>query len=359
MASAQTWQLTNARYEYYRFAPGINKQLAELRPDNYTGALYIAKDYAVIAFFVLLCIHVSWWFYPLALLFIGAHQRGLTTIAHDAAHQTLARNSTLNYALGILFASYPLFQKHWAYRVSHVHLHHPHLGDPQKDPDLEFFLGSGVYEVRSPFRYAIDIVVLPLLGGATAAYLKYLFTQRFKVSGEEKAKIDKKFLMIDVLGFYAFWIVVFIGSYALGGLDYLVLFWIIPYLTTFQALGWFVEIAEHCPMCETETTNLFLTRNRKGNLIERLIVGINLDEYHLEHHLTPGVPFWLLKKAQKIRMVDPQYSAVAATWGGLFVRGPQGQPSVITQLIERNERLYWQKKYGSAEAGPSLATGAA
>lgn len=53
-------------------------------------------------------------------------------------------------------------------------------------------------------------------------------------------------------------------------------------------------------MCETETQNVYLTRNRKGNFLERAIFGQNLDEYHLEHHLSPGIPFWLLHKAQKI-----------------------------------------------------------
>ncbi|ANP89934.1 MULTISPECIES: fatty acid desaturase family protein [Rhizobium] len=359
MVSDQTWQLTNARYESFRFSAEVKKALAELRPDNITGALYIAKDYAVIVLFALLCVKLSWWFYPLALLFIGAHQRGLTTIAHDAAHRTLARNGTLNYALGILFAAYPLFQKHWAYRVSHVYLHHPHLGDPDKDPDLKFFLESGVYKVRHPVRYITDIILLPLFGAATIGYLRYLFTHRFKVTGVEKSKLDSKALFIDKVGFYAFWTTILVGSYWLNLLDDVALFWIVPYLTTFQALGWFIEIAEHSPMCETEKTNLFLTRNRKGNCIERLLLGVNLDEYHLEHHLSPGIPFWLLKKAQKIRMRDPNYAEVAATWGGLFVRGPQGQRSVMSQLMERNERLYWQHKYGTDAAKIPLSVGLA
>jgi hypothetical protein len=47
-----------------------------------------------------------------------------------------------------------------------------------------------------------------------------------------------------------------------------------------------------------------------------------------------------LKRAQKIRMRDPQYAEIADSWGGLFVRGPKGQPSVMSQLIERNRDLY-------------------
>lgn len=339
MKQADAWKLRSTRFEAIQFDREINRQLSVLRPDNITGAAYIMKDYAVIVACVLATVHVSWWLYPLSVLLIGSSQRGLTTIAHDAAHRTLARNTTWNYILGILFAAYPLFQRHWAYRISHVYLHHPYLGDPEKDPDLKFFLSSGVYEVLPPKQYAFNIIWKPIFGGATVAYLKYLWTNRFSISVEDQSRSG---ILIDKYGFYLFWIAVLGGAYLLGLLHIVLLFWIVPYLTTFQVLGWFIELAEHSPMCETETQNVYLTRNRKGNFIERAILGQNLDEYHLEHHLSPGIPFWLLHKAQKIRLQDPQYAKVAATWGGLFVKGPQGQPSVIAQLMERNRRLYQQ-----------------
>jgi dihydrorhizobitoxine desaturase len=340
MEASQLWQLRNKRFETFQFSRDITRELSALRPDNITGALYILKDYLVILTCALATVRISWWLYPLAVLVIGAHQRGLTTISHDAAHRTLAKNTTWNYFLGIVFAAYPLFQRHWAYRVSHVHLHHPHLGDPEKDPDLKFFISSGVYEVRPPRDYAFSIVWKAILGGATLRYLNYLWHNRFLISSNEDKDIDKRGAVIDSYGFAAFWLIV-IGGFALAeSLHLLILFWLIPYLTTFQILGWFVEIAEHSPMCESEVANVYLTRNRKGSLIERLLFGVNLDEYHLEHHLSPGVPFWLLKRAQKIRMRDPKYAEIADSWGGLFVRGPKGQPSVISQLFERNRRLY-------------------
>ena len=337
----KTWKLTDTRYDKFAFKPEVNRQLAMLRPDNHTGALYIAKDYLVIFLAASTVLHLSWWFYPLAVILIGAHQRGLTTISHDAAHQTLARNKTWNYMLGILFAAYPLFQKHYAYRISHVYRHHPNLGDMNRDPDLKFFLNSGVYEVCHPIDYLFRIVIWPMIGGASVNYLGYLWNNRFKVSELSDNHVDPRHIQQDNIGFAVFWIIVTIGSLVLGLFDELLLFWIVPYLTAFQVLGWFVEIAEHSPMCETESSNIYLTRNRKGNWVERTLFGVNLDEYHLEHHLSPGVPFWLLAKAQKIRMQDPEYVKVAETWGGLFVAGPQGQKSVIRHLYERNEKLYW------------------
>ncbi|MBB5404304.1 fatty acid desaturase [Paraburkholderia atlantica] len=334
------WQLRGKRFTTWRFSRDIMRELSELRPDNLTGALYIVKDYLVILACAYATIRISWWLYPLAVLIIGAQQRGLTTIAHDAAHRTLARSTGWNYVLGIVFAAYPVFQRHWAYRYSHVHLHHPYLGDPERDPDLKFFISSGVYDVRPPREYAFAIVWKAMFGGATVRYLRYLWSERFLISREGKKDIDRRGAAIDTYGFAIFWLIVIFGFALTQSLDLLVLFWLVPYLTTFQALGWFIELAEHSPMCETETEDVYLTRNRKGNLIERLLVGANLDEYHLEHHLSPGVPFWHLKRAQKIRSRDPRYAEVADSWGGLFASGPKGQPSVINQLLERNRRLY-------------------
>jgi fatty acid desaturase len=344
------WKLKNGRYEKYSFGPHINKQLAALRPDNFTGALYISKDYLVIVSCAVAVTQLSWWLYPIAVLIIGAHQRGLTTISHDAAHRILARSTWLNYVLGVVFAAYPLFQRHYAYRLSHVQRHHPHLGNPDKDPDLAFFLRSGVYEVRHPVRYFADLIVQPVLGGATLAYLSYLWTHRFRVKQEAADGIDVRKIWLDTVGFVAFWVAVVALAAYFGLFVELLLFWVVPYLTSFQILGWFIEVAEHSPMCETESKNIYLTRNRKGNWIERILFGVNFDEYHLEHHLSPGIPFWHLHSAQQIRIQDPEYAAVARTWGGLFVSGPQGQRSVIGQLMDRNDRLYWRQQCSQADA---------
>lgn len=335
------WRLQGKRYEKYSFEKEINRQLAELKPDNFTAVLYIAKDYIVMLACALAVIHVSFWLYPIAVLLIGAHQRGLTTVAHDSAHRILATNKRWNVFLGVVFAAYPLFQKHYAYKVSHVYLHHPHLGDPERDPDLRFFLNSGVYEVRHPIDYLLKIVVWPVFGGATINYLTYLWQNRFSVTQVPESHLDARLLRRDTIGFCAFWLIVIGASVALGLFDELLLFWVIPYLTVFQILGWFIEIAEHSPMCETQESSIYLTRNRKGNLIERVLFGVNLDEYHLEHHLSPGIPFWHLKRAQEIRKKNPAYAKVADTWGGLFVAGPEGQKSVMRQLLERNDVLYW------------------
>jgi fatty acid desaturase len=113
----------------------------------------------------------------------------------------------------------------------------------------------------------------------------------------------------------------------------LLLFWIIPYLTSFQILGWYIELSEHTPLVRDSSVDLYMTRNRKSRLWERLLTGIHNDHYHLEHHLDPRTPFYKLPQAREIRMRDPKYAEVDAQFGGLWHRGPQGQPSAITAIV--------------------------
>jgi len=87
--------------------------------------------------------------------------------------------------IGTVMTAYPIFQQHYAYKVSHVYTHHPKLGNPDADPDLQFFVEEKVYTATPRNRYFNRIVVWPALGKQTVAYLRYLIRNRFLVLEEE------------------------------------------------------------------------------------------------------------------------------------------------------------------------------
>src|SRR6185503_1043812 len=109
----------------------------------------------------------------------------------------------------------------------------------------------------------------------------------------------------------------------------LLLFWVIPYLTSFQILGWYIELSEHTPFLENQTVDLYMARNRKSRGLEKFLTGIHNDHHHLDHHLNPAIPFWNLPKANRIWLQDPNYAAQDRRTGGLFTRGPNGAPSAM------------------------------
>jgi dihydrorhizobitoxine desaturase len=67
------------------------------------------------------------------------------------------------YLLGTLPTAWLIFQRHFAYRKSHVMTHHLYLGRADRDPDLEFFIAEGVFEATSDSSFLLRIVILPII----------------------------------------------------------------------------------------------------------------------------------------------------------------------------------------------------
>ncbi len=333
------WAYDGKRYRMHRFPAEVRARMKLLnRSDNWHAGLAWLEDVVWIAACVWLCVAVSWWCYPLAVLVIGARQRGLSTILHDCAHGVGAADHRVRMLLGTVLTAYPIFQQHYAYKVSHVFTHHPRLGDPDRDPDLRFFIEQGAYRAASPRTYVRRVVLMPLFGTQTWAYLRYLVRNRYRVLREGRGPEAPQAVRgpkraFDRAGFWLFWAAVAGVCWSQGWTLELLLFWFVPYLTSFQILGWYIELSEHTPLVRDARVDLHMTRNRKSRGWEKFLTGIHNDNYHLEHHLDPRTPFWNLGKARRVRLADPDYAAVDAVLGGLFTRGPQGQPSAVSAIV--------------------------
>jgi fatty acid desaturase len=219
-----------------------------------------------------------------------------------------------------------------------VALHHAYLGDPERDPDLRFFIEQGAYARTSRGRFWLKHIILPVLGSRTVAYLQYLIDNRFKHRQRHVAKPRSRRLrrrmLVDRVAFFGFWASV-IGSFAAAGVLWdLVLFWVVPYLTSFQILGWYIELSEHTPWLETEDTDLHMTRNRRSRGLEKFLTGIHNDHHHLDHHLDTSTPFWHLPRAREIRLRDPDYARIDARTGALFTRASNGAPSALAAIMQ-------------------------
>lgn len=324
----------------YRFPKDVERDVKALnKPDNWHVLLAWAEDVLWIALSVALCVYGSWWCYPLAVLVIGARQRGLSTLLHDCAHGVGVADRRLQMFVGTLLTAYPIFQQHYAYKTSHVFTHHPKLGSPEADPDLRFFIEQGAYRQSATAAYVRRVVLLPLLGSQTWAYLRYLVRNRWRVlTGAERrpltdAPVQRRKRALDRAGFWLFWGAVVALAWSGGWLLGLLLFWVVPYLTSFQILGWYIELSEHTPLVRDSNVDLHMTRNRKSRGWEKFLTGIHNDNYHLEHHLDPRTPFWNLHRARRVRLRDPEYAQVDRAMGGLFTRGPEGQPSAIAAIV--------------------------
>ena len=169
----QATLLDRRRYRHYKFSREIEAQMKALSTtDNWHSPLALLVDYGMIAAAALACLYASWWLYPLAVVLIGARQRGVSSILHESSHGVSARSAALRGVLGTVLTAYPIFQTFYAYKISHVLTHHPQLGRRELDADLQFFIGEDVFKPVSPRRYFWRMMVLPQLGLRTFAYFR-------------------------------------------------------------------------------------------------------------------------------------------------------------------------------------------
>ncbi|MCF5747679.1 hypothetical protein ALQ93_200034 [Pseudomonas syringae pv. pisi] len=291
--------------------------------DNWHWAVGFAQDLIVIAVAILLSFQTPY-LYPLTILLIGSRQRAIASLLHEAAHLTLMSNRQLSRVIGEYLLAYPIFQNYEAYRRSHVKMHHHHLGNQLTDPDHRYYIDSGLYAVSDRFDFFLHHVLKSITLTNTSRYFIYLVKNR---AGDIIAKPMQgiKLLLVHLTIFAIFWI-------SVGPLGYL-LFWLVPYFTAFQVIGWFSEISEHFGMFGVYDDEVKMTRNRFPMLIERIFIGMHGDNYHLTHHLFPGVPYWNLSKAHQILMDDPSYSEANNGCGGIFTARGDARSS-LAQIFE-------------------------
>lgn len=343
-ASARSEQQTEAaqpaervrRFRTHHFPEAIERRLKALSHINSAHALLaLAEDLSLLlagmaavriglsnagdGWGVALCL-VGW-------LVIGARMRGLATLLHESAHKALARPLWLNALIGSV-AGWAILQLRSAYVQSHIGEHHRYLGDPDRDPDTRQYVMLKLLDADPQHMVRRNLVQL-LLGLKTFVNLPYLLRDRLVPrSGVHLTPWE----LAELAGFLAAWTALLAVCAATGHLDTLLYLWIIPYLTTFQAINWLIEVSEHFPLIWTCKDPFHHTRNRKGPAIERFFTGCHGENWHRVHHERPGIPFWNLKAAHAAMMEDPEYAATEAETGGLFLRGANGEPSIVSAI---------------------------
>lgn len=337
--------------DFTRLSPKIRRDLRVLcRLDNYHGALGLLFDYAVIAVSIYLCLGISYWFYPLSLLLIGSTQRALVNILHESSHKVLARNKALNVLLGTTCSGHLVFHLYNPYRSSHIGFHHRFLGDAEKDPDFEFHRNCGIYDPSLGNRaFFLRNILFAVFGLRSLEYVRYVIEDRILFKSKNVAVSMPLGLRAERWMLLGLWAAILTPLTVGGFLLEFLLFWIVPLLTTAIAVGWLSELAEHYPLPESENRQILMTRNRHGWLLERFLLGRHNDNYHLVHHLNPGIPFWNMRKAHDVLLGDAAYVAWDGLWAGILTRS-LGRRDKETLLSYAAKYRDWRRAGGDPRA---------
>jgi fatty acid desaturase len=299
---------------------------SELKPlfkkEVYRHVLAMIYDWTLIVLSIYLCLSffnpIS---YFIAVLIIGSRMHALAILMHDATHYRFLNNRQWSDFVTNVFTMYPLFTNIDNYRNNHLR-HHRHLNS-EHDPDWVAKLGVKAFtfpKTKSKFLLTI-LSYLTLYRGLSDAIW---FFKRFQnpKKGEKQAKDKKQLIFVIIL-----FAILTIG----GWWKYYLLFWVVPYLSTFFMFQYIRSVAEHFGELEYDHL-LNSTRTVRPNWLERFLLAPHNVGYHLEHHLYPGVPFYNLGKLHHLLMRDQEYNQKAHITIG-YVRGLFDELSKSNNII--------------------------
>lgn len=321
------------RLPRHRFDAEVRQKIRTLHDlDNWHGVAAWASDVVWIAVAITLAElardTVMFWptYILVALPVISTRQRSLATLLHESAHGTVAKSKRLNRLLGTYLSGYLIFQTRSSYFASHVRDHHGRFGNPRRDPDLIGHLRAGLYDPLPKWRFVLKFLVLPLFL-CQVPEIARLVRDRLvydAVDRREKARLLAYVVSLSLV------VALFFGMAELA------LYWYIPLLVGFPVVNWYLELLEHFPLPLNAERDIEATRHRAVGRISRHFLGIHNEGYHLDHHLSPRIPFWNLPRAHRIRMSDPAYRAVVEATGGARSGNVLGQFRLIVEARPRS-----------------------
>jgi len=267
--------------------PDVREALHRVGPKHYVRlasflALYLGA--ASIACWLAHTFRSSAWVYaanfPFYLL-AAASLHGISLFTHEGVHGTLSPRLWWNRALSIACAL-PVLQNYSAYKVLHLK-HHHHLGK-EGDPDhyanytswtwLEFAMHWG----RLIIGYPAYILAIPILGfrHGTASARRWII---FEV------------VLLALLS--AGTLLVLPWPWLLHG-------WLIPMLII-NTLVNIRGMSQHT-FLEHQSDTVLGTRSILTNRVSAFFMCN--ENYHLEHHLYPGVPWYNLPRLHQVLRKD-------------------------------------------------------
>lgn len=205
------------------------------------------------------------------------------TVLHEAAHGNIRgegvgwrRVETLvGWCSGMLLTiPFPVF------RLLHLK-HHAHTNHPEKDPD--YWVAAGQW-------WQVGLKSMSIIVGYYWHFVHFFPRQA-------NAR-EKKYIWQSVLGFAAVYAVTFLSVPLHWGWEVLVLWWG-PALLASGILALVFNWLPHHPHQTQDKylhTRIFLRRG--------LTPVLMAQNYHLIHHLHPGLPFYLYPRAFRLLVTD-------------------------------------------------------
>ncbi len=269
------------------------KRLSILQPTKTAFAL--GFDWLVIIAAIAVSVWANnWVVYFLSIAVIAGRQHALAVLNHDFAHHRFLKNKVLSEWIGDIFLAWPILITVDSYRKTHME-HHFHT-NTEDDPDYAPRLDMKTYKFPMNIWFLITSLVGYLLVITSLYDVKSLHLKKI-------ANSQTRSYVFARLGFYAL-IGLVIGF--TGVWREFLLYWVVPYFTLFFAFNYVRGVAEHFSAMDYSTLEGG-TRTVVPHLWEKAFFGPHNVDFHSEHHLYPGVPFYNLPALHDLLMQNPDY----------------------------------------------------
>jgi len=265
----------------------------------------IARQWAVIVATVVVVSRIgTWWAYLIGIVVVATRQHGLATLVHDGAHHLLYRNHRANDVASDVLLAFPLYVSTRLYRRHHL-VHHRLLNTPE-DPDLDVV--SVTRTRRDWVLIALgDLTGINLVKVVGTAGEFSMLALLGKGGREARAWLGRG----QLVGF-AVYLAALVTVIVLTGTWHLyLLLWIVPSLTVLNFIFRLRSVAEHVACATDEEFNA--SRTVLANVVERWLFAPCNINYHLEHHLFPGVPHHNLRRLRRRLVQNPDYGRRGTT----------------------------------------------
>lgn len=286
------------------------KPLFKPKPIKHAGAMVF--DWLIILgtiYFTTLYFHV--FSYLLAVIIIGARMHAIAVLMHDATHYRFLKNRKWNDLITNYTTMYPLFLTIEDYRRNHL-AHHQNL-NTDEDPDWVSKLGRREFtfpKSKQEFLFTLSTYLVLYQGVKDAIW----FVQRFGMLKGNKDNAAQKPSKLPKLLFY---VLLIVGLSWFGLWATFLLFWVVPYFSTFLMFQYIRSVSEHFGEMENEHL-LNASRTVKTNFLEKFLIAPHNVGYHIEHHLYPAVPFYNLPKLHDLLMENNDFKEKSHLTNGYF-----------------------------------------
>ncbi|MBP1885999.1 fatty acid desaturase family protein [Sinorhizobium mexicanum] len=281
-----------------RIDPRELKRLSVLQPRKTLTA--IATDWTIITAAIAVSEYAgNILVYVIAIAVIAGRMHAFGCMVHEAAHYRIIRDRKLSDWMSDILLAWPVLATVDGYRQNHL-AHHQHANT---DADPDWVAKRDLAQFTFPQKLARGIA--QLLGYLVAVNSVRDFIHMAKrISKTDRSTPAYKALR---LGFYLSAAVVFT---ALGIWREFVLYWLVPFFTFFCLFLYVRSVAEHFGNMDYGD-ELTSSRTVYPYAWEKLFFAPHNINYHLEHHLYPGVPYYNLPELHAILMRNKAYAEKA------------------------------------------------